>query len=260
MSTLRATVVELPRIAAIACGFVAEAGLDDRVQVIAEDVLQRPPAGSYDVAVFRNLIQVLSRDQARQALRNVGAKIEAGGTIYIVGHVLDDSRLAPANAVGINLVFLSIYDGGQSYTEGRTSRVARRGRLRPGRPGRLDHHRCPQELNPSSAANKANDHKQNDRTHRRGEDFEDDAGSQLNAQTGKQPGCHERAPDTRHEVADQAKSGTAHDLAGQPASDDADQENDQDALVRHVHGVISTGKRELTSLHGPDLSNLGHLR
>jgi hypothetical protein len=32
--------------------------------------------------------------------------------------VLDDSRLAPTNAVGINLVFLSIYDGGQSYTEG----------------------------------------------------------------------------------------------------------------------------------------------
>jgi 2-hydroxy-4-(methylsulfanyl)butanoate S-methyltransferase len=115
---LRATVVELPKVAAIARGFVGEAGLVDRVQVIADDVLQHPPAGSYDVAVFRNLIQVLSRDQARQALSNVGAKIEAGGTIYIVGHVLEDSRLAPANAVGINLVFLSIYDGGQSYTEG----------------------------------------------------------------------------------------------------------------------------------------------
>jgi hypothetical protein len=116
--TLRATVVDLPKIAAIARGFVAEARLADRVEVMADDVLQHPPAGSYDVAVFRNLIQVLSRDQAQQALSNVGAKIEAGGTIYIVGHVLDDSRLAPANAVGINLVFLSIYDGGQSYTEG----------------------------------------------------------------------------------------------------------------------------------------------
>jgi len=116
--TLRATVVDLPKIAAITRGFVAEAGLGDRVEVIAGDVLQHSPAGSYDVAVFRNLIQVLSRDQARQVLGNVGAKIEAGGTIYIVGHVLDDSRLAPPNAVGINLVFLSIYDGGQSYTDG----------------------------------------------------------------------------------------------------------------------------------------------
>jgi len=115
--TLKATVIDLPKIAAVARSFVSEAGLTDRVEVMGEDVLKRPPTGAYDVAVFRNLIQVLSRDQARQALSNVGKTIEAGGTIYIVGHVLDDSRLAPANAVGINLVFLSIYDGGQSYTE-----------------------------------------------------------------------------------------------------------------------------------------------
>jgi hypothetical protein len=36
---------------------------------------------------------------------------------FIVGHLLEDSRLSPAAAVGINLVFLSIYDEGQAYTE-----------------------------------------------------------------------------------------------------------------------------------------------
>jgi hypothetical protein len=34
-----------------------------------------------------------------------------------VGHLLEDSRLCPAAAVGLNLVFLSIYDEGQAYTE-----------------------------------------------------------------------------------------------------------------------------------------------
>jgi len=116
--TLRATVAELPRVARIARDFVVESGLVDRVAVIEDDLIERSPKGSYDVAVFRNFLQVLSRDQARRALANVGQSIERGGTIYIVGHVLDDSRLAPTNAVGINLVFLSIYDGGQSYTEG----------------------------------------------------------------------------------------------------------------------------------------------
>lgn len=115
--TLRATVLELPRIAPIATEFVARSGVADRVRVMAADVGQGPPEGSYDVAVLRNLIQVLSRDQARQVVRNVGAAMPSGGMLYIVGHVLDDSRLAPVTAVGINLVFLSIYDGGQSYTE-----------------------------------------------------------------------------------------------------------------------------------------------
>jgi hypothetical protein len=116
--TLRATVVELPRVASIAGRFVADSGLADRVRVIAGDLTRHPPEGSYDVAVLRNLVQVLSPDQARRALSNVGASMEPGGAIYIVGYVLEDSRLAPANAIGINLVFLSVYDGGQSYTEG----------------------------------------------------------------------------------------------------------------------------------------------
>jgi 2-hydroxy-4-(methylsulfanyl)butanoate S-methyltransferase len=115
---LRATVVELPKIAAIATDFVARSGLADRVRVMAADVSERPPEGAYDVIMVRNLLQVLSRDQARRVLTNVGASMPTGGMLYIVGHVLDDSRLAPAAAVGINLVFLGIYDAGQSYTEG----------------------------------------------------------------------------------------------------------------------------------------------
>jgi hypothetical protein len=43
--------------------------------------------------------------------------MRADGALFIVGHVLEDSRLSPAAAVGINLVFLSIYDEGQAYTE-----------------------------------------------------------------------------------------------------------------------------------------------
>jgi len=114
---LRATVIELPRVAAIAQSSVNEARLEDRVQVLTADVLQRAPEGRFDAAVLRNLIQVLGPDDARRALRNVGEAIDRGGALFIVGHVLEDSRLAPAAAVGMNLTFLSIYDEGQAYTE-----------------------------------------------------------------------------------------------------------------------------------------------
>ena len=42
--------------------------------------------------------------------------MEPGGTIYIEGSVLDDSRVSPLDTVGFNLVFINIYDGGQAYT------------------------------------------------------------------------------------------------------------------------------------------------
>lgn len=115
---LRAKVAELPRVAPIARSFVEEAGLTDRVQVLVADLVERSPGGRFDVAVLRNLVQVLAPDQARRVLKNVSEAMEPGGTILILGHVLENSRLAPTQAVGLNLTFLSIYDEGQAYTEG----------------------------------------------------------------------------------------------------------------------------------------------
>ena len=114
---LRATIIELPRVAPIAQDMVREAQLADRVNVLATDIVERPPEGRFDVAVLRNLIQVLGVDAARQALRNVGKVIDHGGWLFIVGHVLKDDRLVPAEALYLNLAFLSLYDEGQSYTE-----------------------------------------------------------------------------------------------------------------------------------------------
>jgi 2-hydroxy-4-(methylsulfanyl)butanoate S-methyltransferase len=114
---LEATVAELPRVAPIAQATVAAAKLADRVQVQAINIVERAPEGQFGAAVLRSLIQVLGREQARAALRNVGAAMEPDGTLYIVGHVLEDNRLAPANAVRMNLAFLSVYDEGQAYTE-----------------------------------------------------------------------------------------------------------------------------------------------
>ena len=117
VKSLRATVLELPRVAAIAKTVVEAAGLTQRIDVVATDILASPPDGTHDLAVLRYLLQVLSPDQARLALRNVGAALRSGGELFIIGHVLDDARLSPALAVGMNLVFLSFYDDGRSYTE-----------------------------------------------------------------------------------------------------------------------------------------------
>jgi len=97
---------------------LAEAGATDRVQVVAADVVHAPVPGTYDVAVVRSLLQVLSPEDALQALRHIGAALHPGGRLYIVGRILDDSRLAPVDTVGFNVVFLNIFDEGRAYTEG----------------------------------------------------------------------------------------------------------------------------------------------
>jgi SAM-dependent methyltransferase len=115
---LRATVIDLPMVTPLTQQFIAEAGAADRVQVVAADVVNAPVPGTYDVAVLRSLLQVLSPEDALQALRHIGAALHPGGRLYIVGRMLDDSRLAPVDTVGFNVVFLNIFDDGRAYTEG----------------------------------------------------------------------------------------------------------------------------------------------
>ena len=112
---LRATVLDLPRITPIAQDYIVKAGLADRITAIAADLVAAPAPCSGDVAVMRAFLQVLARDAAAAALRNVGQAIAPGGMIFIIGHVLDDTRLAPPPVVGFNLAFLNVYRDGEAY-------------------------------------------------------------------------------------------------------------------------------------------------
>jgi SAM-dependent methyltransferase len=115
---LRATVIDLPTVTPITQQFIDAARASNHVQVVAADVVHTPVPGTYDVAVLRAFLQVLSPEDALQALRHIGAAIHPGGRLYIVGRMLDDARLSPVDAVGFNLIFLNIFDEGRAYTEG----------------------------------------------------------------------------------------------------------------------------------------------
>jgi SAM-dependent methyltransferase len=114
---ITATAIDLPPIVPIAQKIVEEERATERVKVVAADVVSGPLPGSYDVAVLRSLLQVLPPQDARLALKHIGAAVNPGGTIYIIGQILDDSRLSPLEAVGFNLAFINMLDTGESYTE-----------------------------------------------------------------------------------------------------------------------------------------------
>ena len=74
--------------------------------------------GTYDAAVMTAFLQVLSPDDARCAIKNVGMVMNPEGEIYIRGYgIIDNSRTSPQKLVGFNLVFINVYDEGQAYTE-----------------------------------------------------------------------------------------------------------------------------------------------
>ena len=114
---LQVTVTDLPSVVPIAQEMIGEAGLANRITGLIADILADPLPGGFDVAVARTLFQVLSVEQCQQAAHNIAAALPSGGTLFIVGYVTDDSRLSPEGAVGMDTVFLNVFDDGQSYTE-----------------------------------------------------------------------------------------------------------------------------------------------
>jgi ubiquinone/menaquinone biosynthesis C-methylase UbiE len=114
---LHATIVDLATVTPITQRYIDEAELAERVHIMPADAVQGPLSGAFDVAVLFRFLQVLSPDQARRVLQNVSRVIEPGGVIYIVGQMLDNSRLSPPETVAGNLFFLNAFDEGQAYTE-----------------------------------------------------------------------------------------------------------------------------------------------
>ena len=114
---LRATIIDLPLVTPITQRFVDEAQVSNQIEIISADAIHDTLAGTYDVIVARHVIQVLSEDDSRALLRNLATVLKPGGIIYLLGWVLDDSRLTPQNTVYYNLVLLNAYEDGQAYTE-----------------------------------------------------------------------------------------------------------------------------------------------
>lgn len=114
---LTATATDLPTVIPVANEMIAEAGLTDRITTATVDIVNQTPPDNFDIATARSLFQVLSREQCKKAAKNIAAALRPGGTLFIIGHVLDDTRLTPVNSVGLNLAFLNVFDDGESYTE-----------------------------------------------------------------------------------------------------------------------------------------------
>ncbi len=113
---LKATVTDLPSVTPVAKTLLEEQGMSE-IDVLEWDVLQGPCTGSFDAVVLRALIQVLSPDHASEALHNVSKSVNPGGKIFILGHIMDNSRVSPAEEVIWYLLNLNWDDHAGFYAE-----------------------------------------------------------------------------------------------------------------------------------------------
>src|SRR5512139_234500 len=91
----------------------------------------------------------------------------------------------------------------------------------------------PQQL----AADKSDDHQENDRADGGVDDRSDEAGEGDETQLLEQPDADEGADDTDDDVPEQPESKSAHDLPGEPAGNRADDEHNNKAVYSN-HGVL----------------------
>lgn len=117
LDKIKAEIFDFPSVVPFAQEFIADNGLGQWISVQSGNIVNGPPEGIFDAAVLRNVVQVLSPEEAAKALGHVGTAVASGGRIVIWGWARDDDGVAPKQAALHNLVFLNFYDAGVAHTE-----------------------------------------------------------------------------------------------------------------------------------------------
>ena len=132
---LQITVLELPGVVPLAQRRVDEAGVSDRVQVIATDMFAEPFPPGHDGALFVHQLQIWPLDQDTELLRRAHEALPPGGSVVIMNSMSDDTGDGPLMAA-----LDAAYFRGDPGRRGHDLRLAQV-RGVPAR-GRLRHHRA----------------------------------------------------------------------------------------------------------------------
>lgn len=115
--TLRAEILDLPAVLAIADGHIAEAGLAGRVTTRASDLRTDDLGSGYDLVLLSSICHMLGPDENRDLLARAARALALGGRVVVSDFVLDEDGTAPRQAVLFSLNMLVGTSSGRSYRE-----------------------------------------------------------------------------------------------------------------------------------------------
>ncbi len=111
---LRATVIDLPHVAAIAAGKITEAGLTDRIETAGGNFFERLPE-DHDVHLLSMILHDWDEAKNRALLRRSFEALPSGGAVVISELLVNDEKTGPAPAALMSLNML-IETEGRNYT------------------------------------------------------------------------------------------------------------------------------------------------
>ncbi len=109
---LHITVLELPGVVPLAQRRVDEAGLADRIQVVATDMFAEPFPQGHDGAMFIHQMQIWPLDKDTELLRRAYEALPSGGTAVIMNSMSNDTGDGPLMAALDAAYFAAIPGGG----------------------------------------------------------------------------------------------------------------------------------------------------
>jgi predicted O-methyltransferase YrrM len=111
---LRGTVFDLPHVAAIAAGKIAEAGLTDRIETVGGNFFEQLP-GDHDAHLLSMILHDWDEAKNRALLRRSFEALPSGGAVVISELLVNDEKTGPAPAALMSLNML-IETEGRNYT------------------------------------------------------------------------------------------------------------------------------------------------
>ena len=113
---LRAKIFDLPGTLQITKSFVRQAGMIERIELIAGDYRKEPILGSYDLVFLSNIIHGEGEQDNASLIRKLVSNLKLGGRLVVKDHILDDSRTTPTVGAIFSLLMLLTTESGRCYS------------------------------------------------------------------------------------------------------------------------------------------------
>lgn len=113
---LTATIFDLPATLKITERRVREAGLSERIRLVAGDYRKDAIPGSYDLIFLSNIIHGENAARNEALIRNLAGALQPAGRLIIKDHILAESRAEPPVGAVFSILMLLTTDGGRCYS------------------------------------------------------------------------------------------------------------------------------------------------
>jgi hypothetical protein len=115
-SRLRATIFDLPATLKITERYVRDAGLSERIRLIAGDYRSDPILENYDLIFLSNIIHGENYQTNQTLVGKLTANLRPSGRLVIKDHILEESRANPPVGAIFSLLMLLTTAGGRCYS------------------------------------------------------------------------------------------------------------------------------------------------